>query len=285
MQKQFLNKDTLKKFISDNRLNEVVKNLIFQLNEFLDKNKDDIDYEPIRKLSDALLINSGKLNGLEHDKIIGILDRENQRIMIAEIQQAIFYILDQLPSQFWKYNISKNELSYKSQLLEGVELLHKEQTLFEFDLFICFSTKDREIAKPIWEILRGYGLKVFISDEDLKNKVGFSFLDKIDLGLINSQHLVLLASSNALNSTYVRDEYQAFYNDCHVKNPNQRLLIVLKLNDFQISELPRILRNKQIATHPEQIVTTLVSEKLIEQDNLLKRQNSQTGLKQIQEED
>jgi len=32
--------------------------------------------------------------------------------------------------------------------------------------------------------------------------------------------LVLIASINAINSVYVRDEYQAFYNDCHVKNPS-----------------------------------------------------------------
>jgi len=291
MQKQFLNKDTLKQFISDNRLNETVKNLVFQLNEFLDKNKNDIDYEPIRKLSDALIINSGKLNGLEHDKIIGILDRETQRITTAEVQNAVLYIIDQLPKQFWNYRNTTNELSYKSQLIEGVELLHQQQTQFEYDLFICFSTKDREFAKPVWETLRGYGLRVFVSDEDLQSTVGFSFLDKIDFALSGSQHLVLLASSNALNSVYVRDEYQAFYNDCHVKNPNIRLLIVFKLDNFQITQLPRILRNKQIATNPEQIVLTLVKENLIKQENLNKQQEEeritkeQAELKQKQEEE
>ncbi len=78
MQKRYLNKETLKKYISENRLNETVKNMIFQLNEFLDKNGNHIDYEPIRKLSDALIINSGKLNGLEHDKIIGILGYQSK---------------------------------------------------------------------------------------------------------------------------------------------------------------------------------------------------------------
>jgi len=141
-----------------------------------------------------------------------------------------------------------------------VEILHKHKSKFDYDIFICFSTKDREISKPIWEMLRGYGLKVFVSDEDLQNTVGFNFLDKIDNAIVNSQHLVLLASTNAFNSVYVQDEYQAFYNDCHVKNPKNRLLIVYKLDNFQIAELPRILRNKQIATHPEQIVKTILFE-------------------------
>ena len=64
-----------------------------------------------------------------------------------------------------------------------------------------------------------------MSDEDLQNTVGFNFLDKIDYALSKSKHLVLLASENAFNSVYVRDEYQAFYSDCHVREPNQRLLI------------------------------------------------------------
>ncbi len=116
MQKQLLNKEILKQFISDNRLNEVVKNLIFQLNEFLDKNKDDIDYEPIRKLSDTLIINSGKLKGLEQDLVNGIIDRETKRITTAEVQNAVLYIIDQLPVQFWdkQTNVKSSKEKTKS---------------------------------------------------------------------------------------------------------------------------------------------------------------------------
>jgi len=114
MQKEFLNKDTLKQFISDNRLNEVIKNLIFQLNEFLNKNENNIDYELIRKLSDALIINSGKLNSLEYDKILGIPDRETQRITTAEVQNAILYIIEQLPKNFWDYSYL-NVVSFDKQ--------------------------------------------------------------------------------------------------------------------------------------------------------------------------
>jgi len=228
MKNRYLDKETLKKFISDNRLNEAVKNLIFQLNEFLDKNEDHIDYKPIRKLSNALIINSGKLNGLEHDKIIGILDRDDQRITTTEVQNSVLAIIDKLPENFWNFKYSNVQLSFKSKLIERVELLHKQRTQFQYDIFICFSTKDREIAIPIWDTLRGYGLKVFVSDEDLKNTVGFNFLDKIDYALNKSKHLVLLASKNAFNSVYVKDEYQAFYSDCHTKSPDDRLLVSIR---------------------------------------------------------
>ena len=67
---------------------------------------------------------------------------------------------------------SLQTLSYKSQLIENVELLHKQQTKFEYDIFICFSTKERELARQIWETLRGFCLRIFVSDDDLQNKVG-----------------------------------------------------------------------------------------------------------------
>jgi len=284
MEKRYLDKETLKKFISDNRLNETVKNLIFQLNEFLDKNQTHIDYEPIRKLSDALIINSGKLNGLEHDRIIGILDREEQRITLAEVQRAVLIIMDKLPEQFWNFKYSYIELSYKSKLIEGVELLHKQKTNFEYDIFICFSTKDREIAIPIWEFLRGYGLKVFVSDEDLKNSVGLDFLDTIDVALTKSQHLLLLASYHSLNSVYVIDEYKAFYNDFHTKNPNDRLLFAYLLGKTKLSDLPRIFRNRQVAKHPEQIINSLVKDLHIDYDASIK-EKKRAELERKQEEE
>lgn len=261
MVKRYLDKETLKQFISADRLNEAIKNLIFQINEFLDKNKNDFDYEPIRRLDDALIINSGKLNGLEHDKIMGILDRETQRITTAEIQNAVLQIIDRLPNQFWNYhNNNTNELSYKTQLIEGVELLHQQKAQFEYDVFICFSTKDREIAKPIWEILRGYGLRIFVSDENLHDIVGCNFLNGIYSALEKSQHLVLLASNNSLQSGHVEDEYQAFYNNYHIKNKSNRLLLAYLLGNLTIEKLPVYLRNKQIARHPEQIVNSLVKD-------------------------
>lgn len=270
MEKRYLDKETLKKFISDNRLNETVKNLIFQLNEFLDKNQTHIDFEPIRKLSDALIINSGKLNGLEHDKIIGILNREEQRITTAEVQSAVLTIIDKLPEQFWDTKYSGVELSYKSKLIEGVELLHKHGTQFKYDIFICFSTKDRTIIKPIYEQLRGYGLIVFVSYEELYNVVGNNFLNDIYSSLQLSQHLIFFASKNSMNSIHVEDEYQAFYNNYHVKDPKNRFLFVYLLNNCNIEELPDFLKNKQIANKPEHIIKKFVHGSLSGKNTIIK---------------
>ena len=79
----------------------------------------------MRQLSDVLIINSGKLNGLEHDKLIGVLDREEQRITTAEVQRAVLVIIVQkkLPESFrtfgklmkngrWNVKTTKNLASY-----------------------------------------------------------------------------------------------------------------------------------------------------------------------------
>lgn len=239
--------------------------MIFQVNEFLDKNPNDSDFEPTKKLLDVLLMNSGRLNGLEHDKAIGILDRDTQRITTAEVQTATLYIIDELSNSVWDYQKTNVDVSFKTKLIEKVEDLHENHTPFDYDIFICFSTKDRALAKPIWETFRGYGLRVFVSDEDLQNAVGSNFLNKIDHALGNSQHMVLFASKNSLQSVYVQDEYQSFYSDCHVKDPQNRLLIVYRLSDFPISKMPRILRTKQIASSTEQVVATLVQGNLLNQ--------------------
>jgi hypothetical protein len=53
------------------------------------------------------------------------------------------------------------------------------------------------------------------------------------------------------------------------------LLIVFRLGDFEISDLPRVLRNKQLATHPEQIVATLVRENLMIRKEVSPKQGSE----------
>lgn len=109
MQKQYLDKGTLKNFISDDRLSETIRNLIFQLNEFSKHNKSHIDYEFIKKLLDALIINSAKLHELEYDKVIGTVDLGNQKIARAEVRKAVLYIIDQLPSHFWTLSSKRIE--------------------------------------------------------------------------------------------------------------------------------------------------------------------------------
>ncbi|MCK5537337.1 MAG: hypothetical protein KAI79_10955, partial [Bacteroidales bacterium] len=51
----------------------------------------------------------------------------------------------------------------------------------------------------------------------------------------------------------------------HVKDPENRLLIVYKILDFNLNEIPLLLKTKQIATTPVQILKSIIKKTNIEQ--------------------
>ncbi len=94
-----LGKDHTKQMIAQDRLDEAIDFLLKQTNLYLSENKDD---KFVGKLSDALLINSGKLNGLIHEQNLGIFDPQEAKITKAEVQKAILYVIDQLPENIFQ---------------------------------------------------------------------------------------------------------------------------------------------------------------------------------------
>jgi uncharacterized protein (TIGR02145 family) len=271
-------KNNLKLFIAQNRIEEAIDILLKQTNFYLSENKDD---KMVAKISEALLINSGKLNGLIHDQNLGILSFEEAKITKAEVQKAILYVIDQLPDtvfEFEKYSENKADFSRteQSRLREGVKLLKETQSDFEFDIFLSFSSKDRDEARKIWEKLRGYGLQVFLSDEALKIDIGTSFSDKIQYALYNSRHLVLLCTPDAMQSNYVKIETDAFFNQFFIKSQvGQRRLIILKGKGFEMEQLPLFYKSLQLAESVEQIIDALVNKTIIEQKEIEKNQQDE----------
>jgi len=274
-------KNGLKDLIAQNRLEEAVEVLLKHTNLYLSENADDM---PVSKISEALLINSGKLKGLIHDQNLGILSTEEAKITKAEVQKAILYVVDQLPEGVFhiekilenKQEISKTE---QSKLHEGVKLLKTELSDFEFDIFLSFSSKDRQAAKKVWEKLRGYGLRVFLSDEALKIDVGTSFTDKIQYALSNSQHYVLLSTPDAWESRYVQIETNTFFNEFFIKNEkNESRLIILRGKGFELEQLPPFYRTLQIADSVEQIVHSLIDKSVLEQKENEKKQQEEEAL-------
>lgn len=254
------NKAFFQNLISEDRLKEALRELMLLINNTIEGNPRQHGNEFLKKLSTALIINLGKLNGLEHDLVLGVIDNETRKITLAEIRKSTLVILDKIPSNFWNSQSHDSKISLEDELITKVSKLHeKENENFTYDIFFCFSTKDRNEAQPIWDILRGYGLNVFVSDEDLQSSVGYNFIDKIDEAISNSQHLILYATKNALDSVYVRDEYQAFYSDHHVKDPENRLIFVFKSKSLSIGELPRVLKTKQIASNVKSVIKSLVA--------------------------
>ena len=258
-----MGKDDLKKLIAQARLDEAIDRLLEQIKAYSPSSKSD---KSVGKLSDILIINSGKLHGLQHDKMLGIVDRQNEQLILAQVHQAILYVIDELPDEFWNVPLQRpttkqNSGNEQTELLEAVESLKQVQpNEFEYDLFVSFSSLDREVLQPVVEKLRGYGLRVFISDQNLKDYAGISFSETIQNALENSQHFVLVSSPNSAKSGYVTYEYETFFNQFHVHDRKNRRIFVLKGNGFDLKYVPLFFKNTQFADNAEQIVNTLVSE-------------------------
>ena len=93
-----MGKDDLKQLIAQARLDEAVSQLLEQIRAYSTTSK----YNKfIGQLSDILIINSGKLHGLQHDKMLGIVDRPNEQVTMAQVQLAIVYVINELPDEFW----------------------------------------------------------------------------------------------------------------------------------------------------------------------------------------
>ena len=49
--------------------------------------------------------------------------------------------------------------------------------IFEYDVFLSFASADKELVKPIWQEMSSSGLRVFWSDETLKQNIGQPFIE------------------------------------------------------------------------------------------------------------
>ncbi|MFT4925616.1 MAG: hypothetical protein ACI8WB_001709 [Phenylobacterium sp.] len=129
---------------------------------------------------------------------------------------------------------------------------------FEYDVFLSFSSVDKEYVRGIWQKLIGSGLRVFWSDESLKEKVGAEdWSGVIEKSLLLSQHFLFLSSNEAVASYWVQQEYTSFINLCHSKDVSNRLFAILPVPGFDSSQLPPFLQNKQIAKTLSEVISQL----------------------------
>jgi hypothetical protein len=77
---------------------------------------------------------------------------------------------------------------------------------YEYDVFLSFAGADEELVKPLWQQLSMSGLRVFWSDEIMKQNVGKSFFEVIQNALEKSRHFVLFCTDYAMQSGWVKVE-------------------------------------------------------------------------------
>ena len=248
------NENRLKSLIAQNELKRVIEDLFTMFSAYREKYGD----KEISNFYDQLILLSGKLNGINQEIGLGIIDSNFANLEKTRINYNVLNLINKIPNQVFSpkslAEISPDK-SFDLRSRVSNELIQND---FEFDIFLSFSSKDREMAKIIWEELRGYGLKVFLSDESLKVNVGHSFFEKIQYALINSKHFVLICTPNSMESEWVKTEYETFYNEFYIGQKKSRKLIILKGNGFKMNYVPLLLRRLQFAEKVQQIIETLI---------------------------
>lgn len=141
---------------------------------------------------------------------------------------------------------------------------------FQYDVFLSFASKDEEQAKLLWNELSSNGLRVFWSNQTLKESVGQSFFSVIQNALENSEHFLVVCTDHAMKSKWVRMEYETFFSQFYIHDKERRLIIYHD-KCFDRIKIPVFLRNLQTSNDIKEVVSILGGEDIekIKQENIL----------------
>ncbi len=211
---------------------------------------------------DKLILLSGQLSGIEQQIQLAIVDDATARQEKSRISFSLLSFINALPAELFnppKKNPAAAPLPKPVALRAQVDA-ELPQDQFDFDVFLSYASQDTESVRLIWEELRGYGLRVFLSEESLPATAGESFFSKIQSALTKSEHFVLVSTPNSMSSEWVKSEYETFFNEFFIPTRGARKFILLKGENFSSALVPVFLRRLQQADKPQQIVRQLVDE-------------------------
>jgi hypothetical protein len=134
--------------------------------------------------------------------------------------------------------------------------------IFEYDVFFSFSQRDADYAKKIYEDLLDFGLRVFWSDDTLKKKVGENWSKEIAVSLLKSRNFLLLCSEDAMKSNWVITEYETFYNACYITDTQNRLMYIIKGENFSKDIVPLFLQRFEYASNSKTVIQSLYTNRI-----------------------
>lgn len=143
---------------------------------------------------------------------------------------------------------------------QGVEFVPNQD--YVYDVFLSYSSRDLEAAERIAAELRLYNLRVFIAAETLREHPGVPFPQIIAEALEKSQHLILLCTPAAMESVWVKLEYQTFFSHVHLADQANRRFFVLRGKGYRTDLMPNIYRSVQTEDNPGYIVAALTKKVL-----------------------
>ncbi|AKB44230.1 COR domain-containing protein [Methanosarcina vacuolata] len=140
-----------------------------------------------------------------------------------------------------------------SSLLDGYKRreerfrgLGKTDNLFEYDVFICHSSKDKPIIESLVKDLKMKNVTYWVDKEQIN--FGDPVTQKIEEGLKNSKYVVPCLSKNLTILGWTRAEYGSILNREFSGN-SKRIVIPLKLDNCEDADIPDLLYDKKRVTY------------------------------------
>jgi len=206
------------------------------------------------KVYKAVNLLSGQWQELDEQIRLNLLPFKEASMHRARINAAVLDYLDELPDEIGATSRSQTAVS-EIALRQSVQTLAAD-TDWEYDLFFSFSSKDLDAARAFCYALRGYGLRVFFSPDDLRLRGGHSFGTVIEQALSRSRHFLLFCTPDAMQSEWVQLEHDTFFQQYHLADKLRRSFHIAEGPGFRDELVPAFYRRYQRVRDAETLLHT-----------------------------
>ncbi|MFN0175437.1 MAG: SUMF1/EgtB/PvdO family nonheme iron enzyme [Saprospiraceae bacterium] len=203
------------------------------------------------KVYNAMTLLSGQWQELDQNLRLNLLSFKEASTDRARINAAVLAYIDELPDEIAS---PKSAASATEVLLRQNIQTIAADTSWEYDLFFSFSSKDLEAARHFCHVLRGHGMRVFFSADDLRHRGGHNFGNLIQQALQRSRNFLLFCSPNAMDSEWVELEHDTFFQNYHLPNKHTRGFFIAEGPDFRYDLVPAFYRRSQRIQDPEALL-------------------------------
>lgn len=135
------------------------------------------------------------------------------------------------------------------QLLTGIET-DKEETKYQWDVFISYSTSDRPLVEEIASDLKSNEITYWLDLEQIKP--GDHIMQTIVKGLQGSRFVLCCFSHNQLKSGWSRVEYETILNEGITNTTGQKVLPLI-LDDLKHDDVPLLIRSYKCERYSDPI--------------------------------
>lgn len=126
------------------------------------------------------------------------------------------------------------------------EKMKTSTEVFDFNVFICHSSQDKNVVEDIIEDFKREGVTYWVDHEQIE--YGDEITGKIEDGLKNSKYTVVILSKNLGTSNWCKKEYGPILNREYNKQSGKKV-IPLKIDDCKDDDIPYLLYDKMRADY------------------------------------